>query len=72
MEKLQRMIEIHDLIEREPCQWTCRLLGEKFGVTKQQISRDIKKLRKSGYRIESTYRGYRIEKSPEKSSPPGG
>jgi len=69
--KIQRIIQIHELLVKESGLWTCGKLSVRFGVSKQQIQRDIQKLRESGFEILSSYEGYRLI-GGEKSSPAGG
>ncbi len=58
--RLKRIVQILELIQNEPDSWTCGKLGIRFGVSKQQINRDIQKLRRQGFDIRCSMRGCRL------------
>ena len=55
--RFKRIVQILELIQKEPDSWTCGKLGIHFGVSKQQINRDIQKLRRQGFDIRCSMQG---------------
>ncbi len=66
--RVKRIVQILELIQKEPDSWTCGKQGIHFSVSKQQINRDIQKLRWQGFDIRSSMRGCRLV--PEKTVTP--
>ncbi len=62
----KRLIEIVRLINKEPDKWTEQRLSGKFGVSRQQIGRDIAELKQMGYDLVFTGIGWKLLKSEPK------
>ncbi len=65
-----RMEEMRTLFEKQPRFWTCGKLAVRYGVSRQQIARDVAKLRRRGIAVLASPQGYFFD-SDKKVSPTG-
>ncbi|MFB3785409.1 MAG: HTH domain-containing protein [bacterium] len=66
-----RLEEMRSLFMGQPQFWTCGKLAIRYGVSRQQIARDVAKLRRRGIAVHATQKGYFFD-SDKKVSPTGG
>ncbi|MFB3786642.1 MAG: helix-turn-helix domain-containing protein [bacterium] len=64
-----RMEEMRTLFEKQPRFWTCGKLAVRYGVSRQQIARDVAKLRRRGIAVQSSQRGYYLDTPDENPFP---
>ena len=64
-----RMEEMRTLFKDQPRFWTCGKLAVRYGVSRQQIARDVAKMRRRGIPIRSSQKGYYLD-TPEKNPLP--
>ena len=64
-----RMEEMRTLFEDQPRFWTCGKLAVRYGVSRQQIARDVAKLRRRGIPINASPQGYFLDHESDASLP---
>ena len=63
-----RLEEMRSLFMEQPRFWTCGKLAVRYGVSRQQIARDVAKIRRRGIAVFASPRGYFLDPESESNA----